>query len=61
MLRTFKNTFKRMWKEIEGQDLVEYALLIIMISLLAIAAMKNLASGISNAFQSAATQLNSTT
>jgi Flp pilus assembly pilin Flp len=61
MLRTFKNTFKRMWEEIEGQDLVEYALLIIMVSLLAVAAMKNLASGISNAYGKAATQLNTAT
>ena len=61
MLRTFKNTLKRMWEEIEGQDLVEYALLIIMVSLLAVAAMKNLASGISNAYGKAATQLNTAT
>src|ERR1700730_10088941 len=61
MLRTFKNAFKRMWEEIEGQDLVEYALLIIMVSLLSVAAMKNLASGISNAYGKAATQLNSVT
>ena len=61
MLRTFKNTFKRMWEEIEGQDLVEYCLLIIMVSLLSVAAMKNLASGISNAYGKAVTQLNSTT
>src|ERR1700730_5505513 len=61
MLPTFKNTFKRMWEEIEGQDLVEYALLIIMVSLLAVAAMKNLASGISNAYGRAATQLNTAT
>jgi Flp pilus assembly pilin Flp len=61
MLRTFKNTLKRMWEEIAGQDLVEYALLIIMVSLVAVAAMKNLASGISNAYGTAATQLNTAT
>jgi len=61
MLPTFKNTFKRMWEEIEGQDLVEYALLIIMVSLLAVVSMRNLASGISNAYAKAATQLNTAT
>jgi Flp pilus assembly pilin Flp len=54
------NIMKRLWQE-EGQDLVEYGLLIVLISLLSVAAMKNLASSISNAFQAAATQLNSGT
>ena len=34
------NLMKRLWKEEEGQDLVEYALLVVLISLGAIAAMK---------------------
>ena len=54
------NIMKQLWQE-EGQDLVEYGLLIVLISLLSVVAMKNLASSISNAFQAAATQLNSTT
>jgi pilus assembly protein Flp/PilA len=51
------NLMKRFWKEEEGQDLVEYALLVVLISLAAVAAMKNLASGISDAFSNAAANL----
>jgi pilus assembly protein Flp/PilA len=51
------NLMKRLWKEEEGQDLVEYALLVVLISLAAVAAMKNLASGISDAFSNAVAQL----
>jgi Flp pilus assembly pilin Flp len=61
MLHTFNRTLKRVWEEIEGQDLIEYALLIVLVSLLSVAAMKNLASGISNAYGKAATQLNTAT
>ena len=48
---------KRLWQEEEGQDLVEYALLVVLISLAAIVAMNNLASGISDAFSNAAANL----
>jgi pilus assembly protein Flp/PilA len=51
------NFMKKLWKEEEGQDLVEYALLVVLISLAAIVAMKNLASGISDAFSNAAANL----
>jgi pilus assembly protein Flp/PilA len=51
------NLMKRLWKEEEGQDLVEYALLVVLISLAAVLAMKNLASGISDAFSNAAANL----
>jgi pilus assembly protein Flp/PilA len=51
------NMLKRLWQEEEGQDLVEYGLLVVLIALGAIAAMKNLASGISDAFSNAVTQL----
>jgi pilus assembly protein Flp/PilA len=54
------NLMKRLWKEEEGQDLVEYALLVVLISLGAIAAMKGLASGISDAFSNAVAQLTTT-
>ena len=51
------NIMKQLWQE-EGQDLVEYGLLIVLISLFAVTAMKGLANGISNAFSSAVVQLN---
>lgn len=47
----------RLWRDEEGQDLVEYALLVVLIALGAIAAMSGLASAISNAFKSSAQNL----
>jgi pilus assembly protein Flp/PilA len=52
-----KNVLMKLWKEDQGQDLVEYALLVVLVSLAAIVAMNNLASGISDAFSNAATNL----
>jgi Flp pilus assembly pilin Flp len=54
---TMNILFKRLWKDEEGQDLVEYALLVVLISLGCVVAMKNLASGISDAFANAVTNL----
>lgn len=48
---------KMLWKEEEGQDLVEYGLLVVLISLFAVAAMSSLAKGISDAFSNATLQL----
>ena len=55
------NLITRLWKEEEGQDLVEYGLLVVLISLFAVVAMKGLANGISNAFSNASAQLTSAT
>lgn len=52
-----KNILKRLWQDQEGQDLVEYGLLVVLISLAAIAGMQGLAAGINNAFSNASTQL----
>ncbi len=43
----------RLWKEEQGQDLVEYALLVVLIALGAITAMHSLSSAISDAFANA--------
>jgi Flp pilus assembly pilin Flp len=48
------NTLLRLWKEEQGQDLVEYALLVVLISMGALTAMHSLASAISDAFSNAA-------
>lgn len=50
---------KHLWREESGQDLVEYALLIVLVALGAVVAMKSLASAISNAFSSAAANMTS--
>jgi pilus assembly protein Flp/PilA len=55
-----KELLKRLWKEEEGQDLTEYALLLVLISLVAVLAMKTLGSDISSAFSNAAANLTST-
>jgi pilus assembly protein Flp/PilA len=54
------NLLKRLWQEDEGQDLVEYGLLIFLVCLAAIGSMKGLASSISAVFNSAAISLTST-
>lgn len=52
-----KVTLKRLWREEEGQDLVEYALLVVLVALGAVVAMRTLASAISDAFSNAAANL----
>jgi Flp pilus assembly pilin Flp len=50
---------KGLWQEEEGQDLVEYGLLLFLVALSAIASMQSVASAISSVFNSAATSLTS--
>jgi len=50
----------RLWKEEEGQDLTEYALLLVLLSLAAIATLGTLASAINSVFDKAATNLTTT-
>jgi pilus assembly protein Flp/PilA len=52
-----KNLLNRLWKEEEGQDLTEYALLMVLIALVAIASMKTLGTTVSNVFSNAAANL----
>lgn len=52
-----KNLFVRLWKEEEGQDLTEYALLLVLLSLAAISALSGLATAINGVFSNAATNL----
>jgi pilus assembly protein Flp/PilA len=56
-----KNILKRLWQEEEGQDLVEYALLLVLIALAAIGSMRTVASAISTVFSNAAVNMTSTT
>jgi Flp pilus assembly pilin Flp len=52
-----KNHLKRLWKEEEGQDVVEYALLLVLISLIAILSMQAVGTAVSNVFSNAAANL----
>ncbi|HEV2387929.1 MAG TPA: Flp family type IVb pilin [Candidatus Acidoferrales bacterium] len=54
-----KNLLHRLWQEEQGQDLVEYALLVVLVALGAVVAMKSLGSAISDAFSSASANLTS--
>jgi Flp pilus assembly pilin Flp len=50
--------FARLWKEEEGQDLTEYALLLVLISLALVASISSLSAAIAAAFGNATTTLN---
>ena len=51
------NLLKRLWKEEEGQDLVEYSLLVAFLALAATAGMNTLATAINATFAAAGTKL----
>jgi len=52
-----RNLLNRLWQEEEGQDLTEYALLVVLIALAAVGAMNGLATAISKTFSSVAANL----
>jgi pilus assembly protein Flp/PilA len=54
-----KNLMIRLWKEEEGQDLTEYALLLVLIALAAVAVMGTLGKAINNVFSSGSSTLSS--
>jgi len=56
-----KNVIKTLWNDESGQDLTEYALLLVLVALAAIASMKTLATAIANVYSTAATDLAVTT
>jgi pilus assembly protein Flp/PilA len=53
-----KNLLMRLWKEEEGQDLTEYALLLVLLSLAAIGSIGGVATAINGVFNNAAKNLN---
>jgi Flp pilus assembly pilin Flp len=53
-----KLLFARLWKEEEGQDLTEYALLLALISVVMVATINTLAGAIQTAIGDASTVLN---
>jgi pilus assembly protein Flp/PilA len=54
------NTLNRLWQEEEGQDMVEYALLAVLIGLASIAALNTVAGSLTAAFTNAAANMSST-
>jgi pilus assembly protein Flp/PilA len=55
-----KNILARLWGEEDGQDLVEYALLVALLALGATGAMTTLAGSITTAFTNAGNSLTTT-
>ena len=55
-----KHLIKRLWEEEKGQDLTEYALLLVLLSLAAVAFLTPLADAINNVFNNAAGNLTTT-
>jgi pilus assembly protein Flp/PilA len=53
-----KSLLKRLWKEESGQDLTEYALLLVLIALVAVAALQGLATAINTAYNRVTVSLN---
>ena len=58
---SMRGVLRRLWDEEQGQDLTEYALLIVLIALAAITAMNTLAAGIASVFNNAAANITVTT
>jgi pilus assembly protein Flp/PilA len=56
-----KKAIKRLWQEDKGQDLTEYALLMVLVALVAIATMQTLGTTISGVFSNASANLSSAT
>ena len=52
-----KNLLMRLWKEQEGQDLTEYALLLVLLSLAAVGSLSGLATAINGVFGKASANL----
>lgn len=50
-------TLRMLWQDDQGQDITEYALLMVLIALVAIASIKGLTSAITNIFGNAASAL----
>jgi Flp pilus assembly pilin Flp len=56
-----KRLLVKLWKEEEGQDLTEYALLLVLLSLAAIGSIGGLATAINQTFANATANLTNTT
>ena len=55
-----KQLLIRLWKEDQGQDLTEYALLLVLLTLAAVTTLGGLATAINGVFANAATNLTNT-
>jgi pilus assembly protein Flp/PilA len=49
-INDMKNLLRRLWRDEEGQDLIEYALLVALVALAAVTGMQGLANAINTEF-----------
>lgn len=54
-----KQLMRRLWVEVEGQDLTEYGLVLVLIALVAVGSMQTIGSAISNVFSGGAENMTS--
>lgn len=54
-----KKFFVRLWKEEEGQDLIEYGLLLVLVALLSVTFITSIGTSLSKIFSNAATAMQS--
>jgi len=52
-----QNLLKRLWQDEQGQDLVEYALLLVLVALVAASTVTTLGHTVANVFTSATADL----
>ena len=52
-----QNPLKRLWREEDGQDLVEYALLLVLIALVAATSVRTMGNAVKSVFVNASTAL----
>ncbi len=57
---SMKQLLVRLWREEEGQDLTEYALLLVLLTLAAIGSLSTLATAVNGVFVNVASNLNTT-
>ncbi len=56
-----KKFLLRLWKDEQGQDLTEYALLLVLLTLAAIGSLSTLATAVNGVFRNAASNLTTPT
>jgi pilus assembly protein Flp/PilA len=54
-----KNLLMRLWRQEDGQDLVEYGLLLVLVALLSVTLIKTVGTELSSIFSNAASALTS--
>jgi pilus assembly protein Flp/PilA len=59
--KRMKQLLARLWREEEGQDLTEYALLLVLLTLAAIGSLSTLATAVNGVFVNVATNLTTPT